>query len=419
MYYRPEIERLEIFEKKFSILQEISNIIVVTDNINAIANLMLDLAIDYTNAGKGSLMLVNEQGELYILAARGIDNQLVIDYRAKMGEGVAGIVARDLCPVRVEDIDQDERFKIGKRDRYKTKSFISCPIISKNKLLGVLNTNDKKDNSSFTDDDLSLITTIANQAAIALENALLVNQLKVKAAELEEMNSKLIETDVVKTEFLARISHELRTPLNSIKGSIYYLDQSEKLSRSEQKEFFGIISNEAGKLISAVEMQLDFLRLEDEAKSINKSVINILDVMNEVRNSKLLSTVLEKNNIKLFIDHKLNLSEIVGDKIRTVQLFINLIEGLTKFLLPGDTIKCVITENAFVKIQLVLPHKLPEAVLPHFFSSSHLFQSNPPDKKFKLYLAIKIVEIHGWNLTYENHTSGFHVSLTIPKNISG
>ena len=53
-------------EKKFAILQEISNYVVSTENITSIANLMLDLAIKYTNAEKGSLMLVNEMGELKI-----------------------------------------------------------------------------------------------------------------------------------------------------------------------------------------------------------------------------------------------------------------------------------------------------------------------------------------------------------------
>ena len=106
---------------------------------------MLDLAINYANAEKGSLMLVNESEELYILAARGIDISFITTYKVKIGEGIAGIVAKNLSPVLVEDINKDENFmKETHRDRYKTKSFISCPVISKNKLLGILNINDKR-----------------------------------------------------------------------------------------------------------------------------------------------------------------------------------------------------------------------------------------------------------------------------------
>jgi hypothetical protein len=73
----------ELFEKKFSILQEITNTIIITDNINALANLILDLAANYTNAEKGSLMLLNKRGELSIFASRGIDSELIATYRVR------------------------------------------------------------------------------------------------------------------------------------------------------------------------------------------------------------------------------------------------------------------------------------------------------------------------------------------------
>ncbi|MFN3479112.1 MAG: GAF domain-containing protein, partial [Thermodesulfovibrionales bacterium] len=258
----------KLLEKKFSILQEITNALVITDNVGAIANLMLDLAINYTNAEKGSFMLVNDRDELYILASRGIDIGMASTYRVKVGEGIAGNVALNRIPVLVEDIDKDSRFKRWKRDRYKTGSFISCPIISRKKLYGVLNINDKKGSAPFSDDEFTLIKIIANQAAIAIENAFLMNKLQLKAVELEELNRKLVESDIAKTEFLTRVSHELRTPLNSIKGSLYYLRQHKDLGRIDLEEFYDIISDEVDKLIYIVENQLDFLRLEDETKVI-------------------------------------------------------------------------------------------------------------------------------------------------------
>lgn len=260
------MENPELIEKKFSILQEISKAIVVTDNINAVADLTLDLAINYTNAEKGSLMLVNEDDELYILAARGSDSGFH-EYREKIGQGIAGIVAKNRCPVLVEDIDSDSRFSSKKRNHYKNKSFISCPIICKNRLLGVFNINDKKNGEHFIIDDFALLDIIANQAAITIENALLLKQLRSKAAELEEINKKLIESDEAKNEFIIRISHELRTPLNSIKGSIYYLGENRDMGRQRQKEFFEIITNGVNELRNSVEHLLNFLRREDDTRA--------------------------------------------------------------------------------------------------------------------------------------------------------
>jgi K+-sensing histidine kinase KdpD len=259
-------EEMDLGEKRLSILHKISNAIVFTDNIHAVAELMLDLAVTHTNAEAGSLMLVNETGELSIFAARGLDNHLVDTYKEKIGEGIAGVVAMERRPVLVEDIDKDNRFKSKKRNHYKTNSFISCPVICKDRLLGVFNINDKKNGEHFREEEFALITIIANQAAITIENALLVSQLRTKAARLEDINRKLVEDDEAKTEFLTRVSHDLRTPLNSIKGSIYYLGRQEHITAEKQREFFDIIAREAAELADNVEHLLNFLRRENETR---------------------------------------------------------------------------------------------------------------------------------------------------------
>ncbi|MBI4684815.1 MAG: GAF domain-containing protein [Nitrospirae bacterium] len=411
-------ENYVLFEKKFSILDEISNTIVATDNINVISNLMLDLAVNYTNAEKGSLMLLNSKEELSIFASRGIDPYLIKTYRIKIGEGIAGTVAKNRVPVLVTNIEKDNRFKNKKRDRYKTRSFISCPIVIKNKLLGVININDKKDKSLFTEDEFSLLKTIANQAAIILENAFLMNQLKTKAAELEDINKNLIETDIIKTEFLTRTSHELRTPLNSINGAIYYLQHSDKTATHEQKEFFHMISNETGSLSNSIENLLDFLKLEDEAKIIKKSIVNFSELLNKTLDtSKLLKTVLTRKNLHLNINSSKANSDIIIDKTRFAQFFINLISGMTQYLEKGDTIELSAFDGALVTVTLIFPRRLPETVIPHFFDSNHIFRFSQPEEQLKLYLARKISEYQGWKLHTENTDNSFTIALSIPQGL--
>jgi HD-GYP domain-containing protein (c-di-GMP phosphodiesterase class II)/signal transduction histidine kinase len=405
-----------LLEKKFLILQETSHLITATNDINALANFLLDRAIEYTNAEKGSLMLLTEKDELYILASRGFDMKFIETYRIKLGEGIAGIVAQDRVPVLVEDIDEDERFKLKKRDRYKTKSFISCPLTSRDKMLGVININDKKDGTPFREDEFNLLKVIADQAAIALENAFLMNQLRIKAAELEEINRKLIETDVDKTEFITRISHELRSPLNSIKGAIYYLQQSDKLKRNKQKEFYDIILTETTGLTSIVNNLLDFLRLENEAIVIKKSLINLETILREITEAKGLSSILAKKNLLLKIDIGKGMFNIVGDKIRVVQLFINLIEGLSFYLDSGNTIEMNMKEeDDVIKIDLTASKRIPEGILSFFFDSKYIFQAEQSVEKIKLYLAKKVIETHGWGFDAKNVNDTFLISIIIPR----
>lgn len=408
------METSGLFEKKFLILREISDAMIITENVTALAYLMLDLAINYTNAEKGSLMLANEFDELYILASRGIDANLARTYRIRIGDGIAGTVARNRRPVLVSDIETDARFKERKRDRYKTRSFISCPVIRRDRLLGVLNINDKKDGTSFTEDEFALLVTIANQAAVVLENTFLMNQLRTKAAELAEINRKLIETDLVKTEFIARVSHDLRTPLNSIKGSIYHLLETGKQGAHEQNEFFEIISNETSTLISTVESLLGFLRAEDEIQLLKKSMIDLADILRDVTDQSIVRTSLAKKQLHLDMDLRKCKSAVFGDRIRVIQLFIYLIEVLSHCLETGDRMKISVIEGDPVRVTISLPRRLPEAAQPFLFRSQAFFLSEYSEEKLKLYLVRKITAVLGWELAAENVNDGFRLSLVIP-----
>ena len=409
------MERTDLSETKFSILQEITGSIAATDNINAVATLMLDLSMNYTSAEKGSLMLLNESEELYIFTSRGINLKMADTYRVRMGEGIAGVVAQNRRPILVRDIEENGRFRECRRDRYKTKSFISCPIVSRKSLLGVININDKKENGPFTEDEFALLQIIATQAAVALENAFLMKQLRTKAAELEEINRRLIDSDVVKTQFLIRISQELRTPLNSMKGAAFYLQRSEKTAGSPQREFLDIIATETNNMIDLVENQLNFIRMEDETQVLRKSVINLPDLVREILNSPLLRTSLARKNLDVTVDTKGCVSNIVGDRIKISQLLISLVEELSNYLMHDDSICISIHENEHVDLNLVFPRRLPDMVLGDLFSSTGMFQTDKHDGKMKLYLARRIAECHRWDFRAENTDNAFSVAISVPK----
>ncbi len=408
---------VDLFKKKFSILQDLSNAIVMSDNVNTIANLLLDYAISYANAEMGSLLLATNDDELFILASRGFDPLFDKKQKIKIGEGIAGIVAKGRLPVLVKDIEKEEAFRRVRRDRYKTNSFISCPIVINNKLLGLLNINDKKDGTSFNDDEFELLKTLANQAAIALENANLISQLKTKAGDLEEVNKKLLETDILKTEFLTRVSHELRTPLNSLKGAIFFLQNTEKIEKPERQEFEGIISSEINKLISIVENLLDFLRLEDETRIIRKTVLNAGDIFRELQESKSLTAVLARKGIGLTVCTQDNRFDIIGDKIKVHQLFSNLVDGLSHYLERGDSIEIGATETQYVNISIVLPRPLPTSALAILHDTRYVFQLAQPEDRLKLYLARNILDTHRWKLSAANTDKSCRITLTIPKSV--
>jgi len=223
---------------------------------------ILDLATHMTGAENSSLMLLNGRGELYVINARGIDQNAARTFRTRVGEGVAGRVVQEGKPLIVEDISKDERFALHKRARYRTGSFIACPITTREKVVGVLNITDKKSGAPFSSEDLDQAKLIALIAAIALRSFFGEHHSQMKGPEIDEVYRRLIEAERNHRELIARLSHNMRTPLNNIKGAIYYLQNPSRESTGNEQEFYEIIEREVNYLISYCDEGIKHLEME-------------------------------------------------------------------------------------------------------------------------------------------------------------
>lgn len=403
-------------DERIALVTDLTEIILGTDNISGIANQVLDIVVRHTGAAKCSLMLLNDRRELSIAASRGLDLEVSRGYRSRIGEGIAGMVVRNTEPVLVEDITIDTRFRgMGRGNGYRTKSFISCPIRGRKRMIGLLNASDRKDLLPFTEQSFELLQLISHQAAVALENAFLMAQLREKAAELEEMNRKLMEGDLLKTEFLTRISHELRTPLNSIKGSIYYLESADRLTREDQKEFYAIISKETEKLAAIVEDQLDFLACGDGMRSMNRAVVSLAEILTDVSCSKTLADTLGRAGLTLSVQMENNVPEIFGDKFRIRQMLITLLEGIAGCLEMGDELRISARDNDAIRVLIQVERELPKPFIDSFSRPAPPMGKEIGDDKGKMYLVRKAAESLGWDLEMKTGAGSFTISMIIPR----
>ncbi|WNR44019.1 PP2C family protein-serine/threonine phosphatase [Paenibacillus roseipurpureus] len=173
------------------------------------------------NAEASSVILVDEdKGELFFDLALGEKGDEVREIRLRIGEGIAGWVAQTGKSVKIDDAAQDERWssKVAKRVEYPTRNMLCVPLVSKGKIIGVLQVLNKRGDAPFTDRDLQLLESIASPTAAALENAMLydaleksIHALKITTAAKERMESELrIATDI-QMGFLPRKSLCLRS----------------------------------------------------------------------------------------------------------------------------------------------------------------------------------------------------------------
>ncbi len=167
-------EKIKNLSLVFGVGQDIASCIKLDDVLQTVVNRVvnvMDLEIC-------SVLLINEETEeLEINCASGLSDDIIQNTKIKMGEKISGWVAQRNEAVLVENIESNTVFSKQSHEKYYTKSFISVPIAAKGKIMGVININNKKSKDSFVEDDLNLIKGIANEAAVAIENARLYEGL--------------------------------------------------------------------------------------------------------------------------------------------------------------------------------------------------------------------------------------------------
>jgi signal transduction histidine kinase len=141
----------------------------------------MQLSTAVLDASASALMMVDERsGELVFEYAYGEMGSMLRSQRTPLNEGIAGWVATHGVPVVVNDVRSDPRFSslVDARTGFLTQSVVCVPIQLRGKTIGVLEALNKRSEAGFDPEDLSLMVTTANQAAIAIENARLYQSLR-------------------------------------------------------------------------------------------------------------------------------------------------------------------------------------------------------------------------------------------------
>ena len=161
-------------------LTRVSDIVAAQTRQWDLLDRVLHFAAQVLGAGGASALLLDEvTGELTFAAAMGTHSDRLMGLRVKMGEGVAGKVAQSGEVAIVNDAGEDARFsgRIDARTGFATRNLICVPLKVRDRILGVIEVVNREDGNSFTPADAEVLQAVANQAAIALENARLYDRL--------------------------------------------------------------------------------------------------------------------------------------------------------------------------------------------------------------------------------------------------
>jgi len=248
--------QVRLHVERLSSLLEVGKAINAEMDLDGLLTLIVERATQLLQADRSSLFLVDRgKGELWTKVAEGL---ATTEIRIPLGMGIAGTVAVTGETVNIPDAYADARFhpEVDRKTGYRTRTMLCVPMRDKaGEILGVFQVLNKRD-GTFGKEDEELLAAVASQAAIALQNASLYDDLKRAYDRLKQL-------DQMKSDFLANISHELRTPLTPVIG---YVDMmaSEGLGpiTEQQRKALQVTQQSVNRMRQLVDDLLVFVRIE-------------------------------------------------------------------------------------------------------------------------------------------------------------
>ncbi len=413
--------------KRLSILYDSGKAINSSLQLSKILNTLIEMSSKEIKYNTTAIILIKKD-RLYIQAGSGLNKKEMLSYNAGIGEGVCGKVAETGEPLIINDVSKCP-FYIEKVS--KTKSELAVPIKYGRTVIGVFNFESHKLNA-FDDDDLLFVSTLAEQAAIAIKNAelykeiadfnkILEKRINHATKNLQDANKELLRLNKIKSDFVSTVSHEFRTPLTSIKGYVsLVLDGATGSLNGQQKEFLGIVNKENERLTNLISDMLDLQKIESGKMPYN---FKDFDTYSFIEAYKPEIPQLEKrNNAKITITVAKNIPILYADEDKVKQVLTNLVTNALKFSAPKPIIKVEI-KNEKDYIQMDVADNgigIAERDMPKLF---HQFQQIDSGSTRKvggtgLGLAIckKIIETHGGEMGVMSKVGkGSTFSFTLPK----
>jgi signal transduction histidine kinase len=251
------------------------------------------------------------------------------------GRSVVARASGTKMPVQVEDVLADPSYPGGdpavaaERGWPFNRTRLGVPLLRDGDAIGVLVLG-RREVRPFTQREIDLAVTFADQAGIAIENARLIDAIHQKSLQLEAVSRN-------KSEFLANMSHELRTPLNAIIGFSDILDQRMSGELNErQSEYVRDIAGSGRHLLALVNDILDLSKVEAGKMELQPALFSLRETVESV--ATMMRERATRQGIALATEIDPDVNAIEADERKLKQVLLNLLSNALKFTPPGGSI---------------------------------------------------------------------------------
>ena len=417
-------QQLERRVKELNILYSVGKSVTSLLDLEKVLNRIVEAAVFVTGAEEGSLMLVDKDtGELYLRAARNLGEKFARGFRLKVEHSIAGQVVKTGKPI-LQSTQDEETLKV--KTGYLVKSLVNVPLKAKDEVIGVLAVNNKISARPFTENNVDLLSALADYATIAILNAQLYEETKRWSEELERkvqertQELRAAQEQLLQSEKLASIgqlaagvAHEINNPMGVIlgfaQGILKTLSEDDPLRRP-----LTTIEKESLRCNRIVQNLLDFARHSEPTPHLT----NINELINA--SCDLVEHQTSLQNVKLIKGYNSALPSIMADPNQLQQVFINIMLNAYQAMPDGGTLH-IATRQVGSELQVIftdtgvgIPPENVQNIFDPFFTTKEVGEGTG----LGLSVSYGIVKAHGGDIEVESQAgkgTTFVIKLPLEK----
>lgn len=377
-------------------LIEITRDLASTLDLDTLLNRIVWAAADVSEAQAASILLYDEsKGQLKFEAATNLDEPLMRGLNVPVDASLAGWIVTNREPVLISNAQKDSRHfsEIAKVTKIETESLLGVPLITKNKVVGVLEAINKN-SGDFSYEDQDLLSALGSAAAVAIENAFLFQQ----------------------SDLIAEMVHELRTPLASISTAAELLLHPDILEE-QRIRMVHIIHDETYRLSEMATSFLDLALLESGRARFHTEVFDLVGLLEDCYG--FMRNRAKEKDLHFTYDLPNQLPPLHADRNKIKQVILNLLSNAIKYNYPSGMIQmsaAVMGDGICIFVTNSGP-VIPVESIPHLFEK---FYREPGAEQMAsgtglgLSICKGIVEAHGGSIQVKSdagHGTTFKVCL--------
>jgi signal transduction histidine kinase len=407
-----ELRQLRRQAQRLARILEINQQLTSTLELEPLLQEIIRAAAELTDTEAASILLYDDKsGKLSFAAATGVNSEQLAHKTVPVEGSIAGSIFKSGQPMLITEANHDPRHYdgIGKAIDFHTRTILGVPLSIKSHSIGVLEALNKHGDAPFTDEDTQVLSTLAAQAAIAIQNAQMVGAL-------QKAYKKLGELDKLKSDFIAVASHELRTPLALVLGYATMLKDDAGGAAAEKLE---AVLQAALHLRGLIEDMVNLRQLDTGKTAPQRSTFKLQELIRSVcADCDSLATAKGQTIAFQLPPAPLTVS---ADRTQISIVLNNLLTNAIKFTPDGGRISVQAEpRNDEVRVSVVdtgigIPRAQLDRIFERFYQVEPHLTRRRGGMGLGLSIAKELVELHGGRIWVESvEGKGSRFTFTLP-----